>query len=419
MRYRAPRGAEDVLPDESHLWQSLEQAFREHCRLYGYVELRTPTFEETELFVRTSGETSEVVSKQMYSFVDRGGRPITLKPEGTAPAMRALIEHSLIAPGSVVRVFYVTPVFRYERPQKGRLRESHQVGIELVGSASPLADAEVIEFTVRFYERIGLKGLRVLLNSLGRAECRTRYREALWAYAEPRIASSEPGFFEKARKNPLRLLDSKDRDVQDAMSDAPRVLDFLEPESTERLAQLKRLLDEAGIEYEFVPELVRGLDYYTETVFEVQSSALGAQNALCGGGRYDDLARELGGPDTPSVGVAMGIERALIVQQEAGQSPQPGRLDVFVVGLGEGSSAEVRKLAASLRTSGISCLYDFDAPSLRSQLNKANRLGARFAAIIGESELARGVVALRDMEAGEQREVPLALLVEHLGGRRT
>lgn len=388
------------MPAQIHRWQRLESVFRELCRLYGYQEIRTPTFEDYELFARSSGETSEVVSKQMYDFLDKGQRRVALKPEGTAPTMRALVQHSLCPIGTIARLAYITPVFRYERPQKGRLREPHQVGIELVGSASPDADFEVIEFTVRFYERLGIGGIRVKLNSIGRAECRTKYREALLEFARPAIAGMPDDFREKAEKNPLRLLDSKDEALRSALMKAPSILDFLEPESSQRLQSLERLLRSAGVAFDVDPGIVRGLDYYTETVFEIHSDLLGAQSTLCGGGRYDDLVKELGGSDTPSVGVAMGIERALIVIGE--EDAPPPAVEVFVVGLGEKALAAARLLVAELRESGSAATYDLDAKSLRSQLNQANRLGARWAVIIGEEELKTGQLGLRDMASGEQ-----------------
>ncbi len=419
MRFQAPRGTQDVLPDQSPKWQRLEAAFRELCRLYGYREIRTPTFEDTELFVRSSGETSEVVSKQMYSFTDKGGRNITLKPEGTAPTIRAMIEHGLCRPGVVERVYYVTPIFRYERPQMGRLREPHQVGIELVGSSAPAADAEVIEFTVRFYERIGLKDVSVLLNSLGRGECRERYRAALLEYAKPALEGMPDDFRASAMRNPLRLLDSKDEGLQKALAGAPKVLDFLEEESREKFGRLQEILRAAKVSFEIDPGIVRGLDYYTETVFEVRSKSLGAQDALCGGGRYDDLIRELGGPDMPSVGVAMGIERALLVLDASGAVAAADAIDVFLAAIGPEAEANARALAATLRDSGISCVTDPDAKSLRSQLNQANRIGARFAAILGEDEIASGTVCLRDMASGEQRSLPASQLGSEIAAQST
>lgn len=411
MRFQAPRGTEDVLPSQSGRWRRLEEAFRELCRLYGYEEIRTPTFEEYELFVRSSGDTSEVVSKQMYDFIDKGGRHIALKPEGTAPAMRALIEHSLCPQGAIARLYYITPVFRYERPQKGRLREPHQVGIELVGSASPDADAEVIEFSVRFYESLGLGGIRVKLNSIGRETCRAAYREALLAFARPHIAQMSTEFQQSAERNPLRLLDTKDESLKGAMAKAPNILDFLEPESNSRLVELQRLLRSAGVAFDVDPGIVRGLDYYTETVFEIHSDLLGSQSTLCGGGRYDGLVKEMGGADTPAVGVAMGIERALIVLDGIDIVP-PSQVDVFVVAQDDAARDKAREIVRDLRVKGASTLYDLDARSLRSQMNQSNKAGARWTFILGEEELGAQAVTVKDMEDGSQRSVPWAELSE-------
>jgi histidyl-tRNA synthetase len=352
----------------------------------------------------------------MYTFVDRGGRSITLKPEGTAPSVRAAVEHGLIPQGTVRRFGYVTPIFRYERPQKGRLREAHQVGIELIGSASPAADAEIIEFTVRFYERLGIRRVRVSLNSLGRAECRKSFRSALLEFAEPKLAGYDEQFRAKIRANPLRLLDTKDEELKLALENAPSVLDFLEPESAERFAELQRLLGLAEVDFVVDSGIVRGLDYYTETVFEVQSDALGAQNALCGGGRYDDLVSELGGAPTPSVGVAMGIERALLVIEASGTDWKPQPPDVFVVSAGPESADAAASLARALRAAGIACITDPDCRSMKSQMNQANKSGARFAAIIGEVELKSGTVTLRALSTGEQEAVRLQSVAEHIGG---
>jgi histidyl-tRNA synthetase len=411
MRFQAQRGTQDVLPDTSYRWQHLEKAFANLVHLYGYREIRTPTFEDTDLFVRSSGETSDIVTKQMYSFNDKGDRNITLKPEGTAPAMRALIEHNLCPAGTIQRLYYVTPIFRYERPQKGRLREAHQVGLELVGSSASTADAEVIEVTVRFYEALGIKGLSVLLNSLGRDECRAKYRQAILDYATPFLKTQPDDVRAKAEKNPLRLLDSKDPDVQDALKGAPVVTAFLEDESKRRFDELQELLTEAGVCFTAAPDIVRGLDYYTETVFEVQSTSLGAQSALCGGGRYDDLVKELGGSPTPSVGVAMGIERALMVMEAEGIALDPPKLDVFIVVAGPSCDKEARRIAAMCRSAGLAAQIDVDARSLKSQLKQADRSGARYAVIIGDDELTSGTVTLRDLGAGEQRPVPAESLM--------
>lgn len=371
-------------------------------------------FEDTDLFVRSSGETSDIVSKQMYSFLDKGDRSITLKPEGTAPAMRAVIENSLCPPGTVQRIYYVTPIFRYERPQKGRYRQAHQVGLELIGSPSSTADAEIIEITVKFYQALGIKDVSVMLNSLGRSECRANYREAILSYAQSYLASQPEEVRAKADKNPLRLLDSKDPEVQEALKGAPPVMNYLEDESKRRFDELQSLLTEADIPYVVSPDIVRGLDYYTETVFEVHSNSIGAQSALCGGGRYDDLIAELGGSSTPSVGVAMGIERALMVQEAEGIEVAESKPTVFVVSAGEESVKSVRALVSFLRANGIATVTDIDSKSMKSQLKQADKSGATFAAIIGADELESDLITLRDLRSSEQRSVPRAEIVSEL-----
>lgn len=416
MRFQAPRGTEDCLPGQSDRWIWLEGEFRALASLYGYKEIRTPTFEDTELFVRSSGETSDIVSKQMYSFQDKGERNITLKPEGTAPAIRALIEHNLCPQGSVCRLSYVTPIFRYERPQKGRLRESHQVGLELIGSPSARADAEIIEATVRFYERIGIDEVEVSLNSIGRDECRAAFRAAILKHMGGYLSGQPAEVQERAEKNPLRLLDSKDPDVQAALLGLPPITDFLESDSKERFKDLQRMLHEAGVKVRVAPDIVRGLDYYTETVFEVQSTRLGSQSALCGGGRYDNLVKELGGSATPAVGVAMGIERALIVLEDMQQGPGPHNPDAFIVIATPAAKETCHRLARELRTAGLVILMDYDDRSMKSQLKMADRESARFAVLIGDDELAKGVATVRTLASSEQREVPLAGLSQVLRG---
>lgn len=401
MRFQAPRGTEDVLPDQAPRWQFVERTFADLVRRYGYREIRTPTFEEYDLFVRSSGETSDIVSKQMYEFVDKGERHIALKPEGTAPAMRAVIEHNLCPPGTVERLYYITPIFRYERPQKGRLREPHQVGIELIGSPSAAADAEVIELTVRFFEAIGLKGVRAQLNSLGRDECRTRYREALLIFAEPLLKDQSEEMKEKSRKNPLRLLDTKDPALLEAMKEAPKVTAFLEPDSKKRLEDVQALLTEANVSFTLDESIVRGLDYYTETVFEVHAEGIGSQSALCGGGRYDDLIAELGGSPTPSVGVAMGIERALLAMEQNEVSVEENRPDLFIVCAPE-TAALARNRARHLREQGLSVLQDIDVKSWKSQLRQADKSGARYAMFLGEDEAKSGKETLKNLSTGEQ-----------------
>lgn len=402
MRFQAPRGTEDVLPADSHKWVRLESAFRSLAGRYGYREIRTPTFEDRDLFLRTAGESSDVVTKQMYEFQDKGGRDICLKAEGTAPAMRAMIEHGLLQPGTVQKVFYVTPVFRYERPQKGRLREHHQVGIELIGSPSPAADAEVIEIAVEFYRGLGLRDFRVLVNSIGREDCRDRYRAALLEFAEPMLASMSEEGLAQARKNPLRLLDSKDPAMIEWMKSAPLILDYLEPESAERFKRLQTYLKDAGIDFEVAPRIVRGLDYYTETVFELDSSQIGAQGAIGGGGRYDGLIEQIGGPPTPSVGFGIGIERALLALEAAGVEFQPEASRVFVASAGEAHFDRALALSRELRAQGCSVLNDPDGRSLKSQFRQADKAGATYIVILGDEEADQEKVSLKDLRTGDQ-----------------
>lgn len=415
MRFQAPRGTEDVTPELAPKWHFVEGTFRDLVRRYGYGEIRTPTFEDFDLFVRTSGETSEVVSKQMYDFLDKGKRHIALKPEGTAPAMRATLEHNLCPPGTVRRLYYITPVYRYERPQTGRLREHHQVGLELIGSPSAAADAEVVEVTVRFFEALGLTGVRASLNSLGRSECRAAYRKALLEFAEPLLREQSEEFAEKTRKNPLRLLDTKDPALLEAIQNAPRISDFLEPESLARRDELQSLLTEAGIPFRYDDRIVRGLDYYTETVFEIHADGIGAQSALCGGGRYDDLIGEIGGPPTPSVGVGIGIERAILALEAVGVDFPTPKPDVFVVCSSETASA-ARARVRDLRAKGFSALCDIDVKSWKSQLRQADKSGARFALFLGEDEVAAGKETLKELATGEQATLAPAEAEDRLRG---
>lgn len=401
-----------MLPDVSHIWQWIENEFLSLTTNYGYHEIRTPVFEDTDLFTRTAGETSDVVSKEMYTFTDKGGRSISLKPESTAPAMRALVEHSLCAPGTVTRLCYASSAhYRYDRPQKGRLREHHQCGIELVGSSSSSADAEVIEVAVRFLQQLGLTDVTVRLNSIGRDECRQRYREVILDHAREYLAQAPEEAREKAEKNPLRLLDSKDPAVQALMATAPPILDYLEPESLSRFEELQSFLSEAGITFVVAPEIVRGLDYYTETVFEVLSESLGAQSAVCGGGRYDNLIKELGGSSLPAVGFGMGVERLILILEAYNLLPIAPRPKVFVAYHGELARQDAFAVVRELRAARLVTLTDVDARSLKSQMRQADKSGAEWLVMLGEDELAQGTVSLKHMDSGEQRSVPRNELV--------
>lgn len=412
MSFQAPRGTEDVLPKDAHRWTKLENDFRALTALFGYSELRTPTFEEIELFTRTSGETSDVVSKEMYEFTDKGGRLMALKPEGTAPAVRAVIEHGLCPQGSLARLSYVTPIFRYGRPQKGRLREAHQVGIELIGSDSALADAEVIEVTAAFYKTIGIEPFTVRINTIGRDECRTAFKEVILDRFSGYIVDQDEESRAKIAKNPLRLLDSKDPVAAEVASAMPPILDYLEPDSKARFERLQDLLLEANVPFEVAPDIVRGLDYYTETVFEVQSSHLGAQSSLCGGGRYNNLVKDLGGASTPSVGVAMGIERALLVLDAIATSSEPSSPVAYLVTASPDAAATVRSVARELRSAGLSAVFDLEERKMAGQLKQADKANAKVALILGEDELKKGVVVLRRLGTGVQEEVALEKVVE-------
>lgn len=414
MRIQAPRGTEDLLPSQSHKWQHLEREFFALSGLYGYREIRTPIFEDIELFKRTSGETSDIVSKEMYDFYDKGERHICLKPEGTAPAMRAAIEHGLLNQGTTLRMSYAIPFFRYGRPQKGRLRQAHQFGMELVGSPSPTADAEIIEIVARFYERIGIGKVQVMINSIGRAECRAKYREVVLSHFGTYLAGLGQDERDKAEKNPLRLLDTKDPNAAELKATIPPILNYLEEDSRANFETLQKLLTEAGIDFALAPDIVRGLDYYTDTVFEVVSDRLGAQSSLCGGGRYDGLIKQLGGPDTPSVGVGMGIERAVLVLESLEAEMAAAKPAVYVVQATEDAALACRTLARSLREQSLEVHIDLDGKKMAAQLKQADRVGARFAAIIGSDELEKGVATLRDLTSSTQDVFPLNQIAERV-----
>lgn len=405
-RFQAPRGTHDVLPTESYAWRFLERTFEGVVSRYGYREIRTPMFEETELFTRTSGDTSDIVTKQMYQFVDKGGRDITLKPEGTAAAVRSYLEHRLGEPGQVTRLWYATPVFRYERPQKGRYRQHHQLGIETLGSPSPLVDAEVIDIAVQFYRSLGLNDLTVFVNCIGRGETRQRYREQILAHAKTYLASLDEYERARAERNPLRLLDSKDPEAIALMASAPSILDALEEASKAHFDQLLAALTDAGIPFEVKPQIVRGLDYYTDTVFEIQSNHLGAQSALCGGGRYDGLVKAIGGPETPAVGLGMGIERLLLVLEQQGLLPSEPPMDAFFVAATENARPVVARLVRELRAQGLRVQSDLDGRNLKAQIKAADKLGVRYAVLIGEDEMSTGTATLKDMREGTQAAVP-------------
>ena len=425
MKYQTPRGTHDILPGirtkdreyEVARWNHAESVFREVSRLYGYGEVRTPMFEDYDLFVRSSGETSDIVSKEMYDFYDKGERHIALKPEGTAPVMRAYLEHNLGLQGQVTRLCYETPAFRYGRPGKGRVRQLHQFGFELIGSASPEADFEIIQVTLDFYARMGLPGLKLLLNTIGRAETRTRYAEIILGHVHGWLKDQDEAGQAQARKNPLRLLDTKNASLRTALGGLAPLSDFLEDASRLHFDQLIELLDRAGIHHAVETSVVRGLDYYTDTVFEVVSTEMGADLSMCGGGRYDNLIQELGGPPTPSVGVGIGIERMLDTFVMRGIDPPQDQMDAYVVAATDGIVREARALVEELRSQGLSAQADIDGKPVKAQFKQADRSGARYAVVIGSEGQAPGTVTLKDMQTGQNMTVQRTALAARLRER--
>jgi histidyl-tRNA synthetase len=403
--YRVPRGTHDILPEESGKWQLIEGRFRELCRRYGYGEIRTPIFEDTALFARAIGLTSDIVSKQMYTFEDRGGRSITLRPEGTAPVMRAFIEHSLHAAGPVQKLYYIAPIFRYDRPQKGRYRQHHQLGAEAIGAPGPDIDAEVIALCVHLLEDIGIKGWTLELNSIGCLNCRPAYREALRKALSGVVESLCPDCQARFEQNPLRMFDCKNEKCQEEMRGVPLALDYLCQECRHHFEGLKDLLAELNVAFEVNPRIVRGLDYYTRTAFEVTTSSLGAQSALAGGGRYDGLSEELGGPPAPGVGFGCGIERLLLAAGEGVSTSAEQAADIYVAVLTPQGKRLAARLLARLRREGFAAHTDYQERSLKAQMKEADRLNCAFAALIGERELAEDQLTLRNMKTGEQVSV--------------
>ncbi len=385
MGIQALRGTRDILPAEVGYWQRVEAVARQILSSAAYQEIRTPIFEQTALFERGIGEATDVVGKEMYTFSDRGDRSITLRPEGTAGVVRSLIEHDLQTQGGVQRLWYTGPMFRYERPQAGRQRQFHQLGVEVLGSADPRADAEVIAIATDILQNLGLRNLRLDLNSVGNLEDRQHYRQALLDYLTPYKDELDPDSQERLSRNPLRILDSKDKRTQEIAQNAPSILDYLGSYSRRHFEQVQQLLSNLGINYQLNPRLVRGLDYYTHTAFEIQSDDLGAQATVCGGGRYDGLVTELGGPNTPAVGWAIGLERLILLLQQM-QSPPLPVLDFYVVSKGEQAEDLALVLAQKLRQSRFSVELDLSGSGFKKQFTRADRSGAVACLILGDEE---------------------------------
>lgn len=403
---QALRGTQDILPADAYKWNYMEGVIRDLCRKYGYGEIRTPIFEATELFQRGIGDTTDVVTKEMYTFTDRGGRSCTLRPENTASAVRAYLEHKLYGDQQVHKLFYIGSMFRYDRPQAGRYREFHQFGVEVLGADSPAADAEAISLAYTLFQKLGLKDLVLHINSIGCPKCRPVYRQTLIDYFR---ASDEPlceDCRERLEKNPLRVLDCKEDSKKESVKHAPEITDYLCEECREKYEALKKYLTALGIPYEEDPRLVRGLDYYTNTAFEIQYTPLGAQSAICGGGRYDGLVEEIGGPHTPSVGFAVGLERLLLALEMQHLIPEPVQTGhVYIAALGKDAVAAGMKIQQELRAKGIPTDMDLQGKSLKGQMKQAGKSGAGVTVIIGEDELDKGEAVVKNMDAGTQENI--------------
>jgi len=406
MKYTRQRGTRDILPPEIRTWQFLEDKARSVFESYNYAEIRTPIFEQTELFTRGIGEDTDIVGKEMYTFIDKGERSITLRPEETAPVVRALIENNLLGQNELVKLYYIGPMFRYERPQAGRSRQFYQAGVEVFGSSDPLIDAEVIELGLRYFIEIGLKELEVDINSVGCKKCRPKYKEELKKYFKGRSKDLCETCQGRLDRNPLRILDCKEPKCQKAIEGAPATTDHLCEECRAHFDKVKDYLSQYGIRFKLNKRLVRGLDYYTKTTFEIVSRSLGAQNAVCGGGRYDTLVEELGGRSTPATGFAIGLDRLVIVMKDQKISiPKDKRLQVYIITLGDAARQKGLEFLRNLRVMGIRSDIDYQGRSLNSQLKSADRLNAEFAVIIGDDELRNGLAIIKSMDEKTQEKV--------------
>ncbi|MBR5329030.1 MAG: histidine--tRNA ligase [Firmicutes bacterium] len=412
------KGTNDFLPEDTAKWQYVEAVLRDMAQKYGFEELRTPIFEATELFLRGVGETTDIVNKEMYTFNDKGNRSITLRPEGTASAARAFIEHKMHGMPMPIKLYYMGPMFRYERPQKGRFRQFHQFGIEAFGSNDAALDSEIIAFAMEFYRRLGLTDLKVRLNSVGCPKCRAEHKAKLQEMLRPHLDELCEDCRSRFEKNPLRIFDCKNEKCQALIENAPSITDCLCEECSDHFAQVKTYLDAAGIPYEVDNRLVRGLDYYTKTAFEIILTEIGAQSAICGGGRYDGLIRDIGGQDMPGVGFALGMERVFAALEAAGiEIPVEKGADVYCVALGEKAREKAFGWVIELRRNGLKAEMDYMAKSFKAQMKAADRVNAAQVVIVGDNELENDAIIIKDMAASEQETVAQDKVVEELIGR--
>ena len=407
-----PKGTKDVLPSDSYKWHYLENTAREVARIFGIKEIRTPTFEHTELFLRGVGDTTDIVNKEMYTFEDKGKRSITLKPEGTAGVARAFIENGLISSAMPLKMYYITPVFRYERPQAGRLREHHQFGIEFYGAKSADIDAEVILTAYTFLKKVGLQ-VALNINSMGCKECRAEYNKALKEFYKDKIENMCPTCRERYEKNPLRIIDCKEENCKKINENAPAITDYLCGECSEHFESLKKYLKIAGLDYTVNPRIVRGLDYYTKTVFEFVTTQLGSQGTVCGGGRYDNLVEQIGGSSVPGIGFGMGLERVLMLAEAMGiEFPNNEKIEVFIASMGDSASDKAFELCYALRKANISAETDHLGRSFKSQFKYADKIGAKYVIALGDNEIESGICKARNMADGVETELSLDKVVE-------
>ena len=415
-KFQAVKGTRDLLPPETATWSGVEGIARRVFGTYGYREIRTPILEDTELFVRGVGESTDIVGKEMYTFKDRKGRSLTLRPENTAAVVRAFVQHGLQSEPLPVKLFYIGPQFRYERPQKGRYRQFYQIGAELIGDPGPYSDAEVILMLVRFLSELGFEDLVVQLNTVGDEASRAAYREGLREFLKPHRADLTPDSQRRLETNPLRILDTKDAGERDLLADAPQLVDFLTEESRQHFGTVQAILDHNHLSFRVEPRLVRGLDYYTGTVFEIVSEGLGAQDAIVGGGRYDGLVEELGGQPLPAIGFAIGEDRLLdVLPRDLALELAPGA-PITVVTAGNVATDEALSVAETLRGSGLAVTAELGTRSVKAALKRAHRSGSRWVVLIGEDEIAGGTVTVRDLGSAEQTQVSREELAEYLRG---
>ena len=410
-----PKGTKDVLPQESYKWQFVEKVARDVAKVFNVKEIRTPTFESTELFARGVGDTTDIVNKEMYTFLDKGNRSMTLKPEGTAGVARSFIENGMASSPMPLKSFYISPCFRYERPQAGRLREFHQFGVEVYGSHSAETDAEVMFMASLFLNRLGITNVTLNVNSIGCKTCRAEYNTALKNYLAPHLNDMCPTCRERFDKNPLRILDCKEENCKKINAQAPKIIDYLCPDCSAHFQRVKTLLDKQGVKYEINPNIVRGLDYYTRTVFEFVSNAIGSQGAVCAGGRYDGLIGDLGGPSIPAIGFAAGIERLIMVMENTGAKfPVDDAPKIFIVGMDEESRAKAIELASELRINGVCAEVDHMSRSVKAQFKYADKIGAQYVTVLGSTELERGVCTLKKMADGTTCDLEIDAVCKYL-----